>query len=235
MRQWLYLVALGALLLILGLQWQQLQRLRSVEQDNTQRAESIFTYAIRRADFQALPSALDRLAAAEGITETVERFKAAQTLAVAFTDDLLMLNDLRQAGPPIGHGLQYGDYRYSPATPEQEALMWKIARGRPYAILWAMERKLYIDEGVMQESDRIALSDLTVQVRAISATMDEVRAVVDSGYANMTSIAAGKMEELAAPLDALDQLGSRYEAGLPSLVPTPGSLYDRLYGPGTTP
>ncbi len=222
MRQWWIWLLGPALVVVVAYQGVQVHSFRRAEQQAKARTASLFRYALRRAEFQSLAASLERLAAAGGIEETVERFKEAKTLAVAFTDDLLMLNDLRYGGQPVGPGLQYGDYLYNPSTREQEALMWQIARTRLYALLWTMERKYYVDEGVMQESDRLTLEALRQQVDAVTAIMDEVRARVDAP-AGEVEAAARQMEQLAEPLAGLERLISQYEAGLPSLEPKPGS------------
>lgn len=225
---WALAIALAVLLLV---QRQEIARLQQSQRLYAERFSSLFPYMVRRADFHSLPATLEQLAEAQELEPTIRLFKQVQTLAVAFTDDLLMLNDVRYSGvPQPGMGVQYGNYRYMPSTPEQEALQWKILRARPYTTLWAMERKFYLDEGAMQPAEREALRALAQHVRAVAERVDGLRQTMDAVGEPGIAAAARSMEELGPLLDALEQVASAYEATLPPLQFKPGGLYDRLYG-----
>ena len=231
MRKWGVWVVVVGLALFTLYQRTQLERLTRAEQHHAERIASLFPYTLRRADFRTLPRVMTHLAAEDRLEEKIALFKQAQALAVAFTDDLLMLNDLRYGGPGVpGGAVQYGEYLYRPATPEQESLQWKILKARLHTTLWAMERKFYLDEGQMQPGDREALSAMTQQVQAIGEEMERVRALASQPVEGTIRAAAQAMDGLAPLLEELERVASAYEAGLPSLEPKPGGLYERLYG-----
>lgn len=225
---WALVVLLTAVILF---QRQQVVQLRQTEQLYDDKLASMFPYALRRADFASLPATLEQLAQAQELEETIRLFKQAQTLAVGFTDDLLVLNNLRHSGPPLaGRGLHFGEYKYAPATPAQEALQWKILKTRFYGTLWSMERKFYVNEGVLEPADREALRTLALIVQAIAEQVRELRVAIDAPGPYGVEAAARGMEEMSPLLDQIDQVATAYEASLPPMQFKPGGLYDRLYG-----
>lgn len=230
--QWWGLLALVlALAVTAGMQRREVLRLRQTGQLYADKFTSMFPYTLRRVEFQSLPATLDQIGEAQGVEETIWLFKQAQTLAVAFTDDLLMLNDLRYSGPPlVGKAVQFGDYRYTPSTPEQDALQWQILKARLHTTLWAMERKFYLDEGVLQPSEREALRTIAQQARAVGEQVESMKRALDAPTPYGPLAAAREMDKLTPLLDQLHQLSSAYEASLPPLQFKPGGLYDRLYG-----
>lgn len=231
MGRWtVWLIILG-LAVLAAYQRVELARIQSAERLYAEKIRSVFPYALRRADFDTLPTVMAQLAEEKDLEAKIRLFKRAQTLAVAFTDDLLRLNDLRYPGRPMPQaGVQYGDYIYRPSTPEQEALQWKILRSRLYTTLWAMERKFYLDEGVMQTADREALTTMTGLIESIGGLMLTVREQAGQPFPESIHGAAHRMEGLTPLLEELGRVGTAYEAALPPLQPRPGGLYDRLYG-----
>lgn len=233
MRKWGVWVLIAGLAVLAAYQWTELKRLQAAERGYAEKSASLFPYTLRRADYVTLPDVMEDLAEEDDLEAKIALFKQSQALAVAFTDDLLMLNDLRYSGPPLpGAGVQYGDYVYRPATPEQKALQWKILQARIHTTLWSMERKFYVDEGVMQPSDREALAEMTSRVRLIGQEMELIRDMAGQPTPEAVRSAAQAMERLSPMLEELEDVAQAYQAALPSLEPKPGGLYDRLYGNG---